>query len=115
MTEVVGFCQEDLDEDDVMLLDTWEEVSTDSPSLSAQTYFQTGYGLICFNPSFNVKPRAVCLLSQLQTLHGAWSDKQVYVQSCSPGTKHVSEGVLLSLFQKGGNRGTWSMPCFKAR
>lgn len=26
MTEVVGFCQEDLDEDDVMLLDTWEEV-----------------------------------------------------------------------------------------
>ncbi|NWI12605.1 VILI protein, partial [Crypturellus soui] len=26
MTEVVGFCQEDLDEDDVMLLDTWQEV-----------------------------------------------------------------------------------------
>lgn len=46
MTEVVGFCQEDLDEDDVMLLDTWEEVSTDSPSPSPQTYFQTGHGLI---------------------------------------------------------------------
>uniref|UniRef100_A0A8C0G469 Villin like n=1 Tax=Chelonoidis abingdonii TaxID=106734 RepID=A0A8C0G469_CHEAB len=26
MTEVVGFCQDDLDEDDVMLLDTWEEI-----------------------------------------------------------------------------------------
>uniref|UniRef100_A0A8C9LG16 Villin like n=1 Tax=Pavo cristatus TaxID=9049 RepID=A0A8C9LG16_PAVCR len=26
MTEVVDFCQEDLDEDDVMLLDTWEEI-----------------------------------------------------------------------------------------
>lgn len=27
MTEIVDFCQDDLDEDDVMLLDTWEEVS----------------------------------------------------------------------------------------
>lgn len=60
MTEVVGFCQEDLDEDDVMLLDTWEEVSTDSPTL--QTYFQTGYGLIHMCLSFNMKMRAICLL-----------------------------------------------------
>lgn len=43
MTEVVGFCQEDLDEDDVMLLDTWEEVRKKASSLS-QAYFQTGYG-----------------------------------------------------------------------
>lgn len=27
MTEIVDFCQDDLDEDDVMLLDTWDEVS----------------------------------------------------------------------------------------
>lgn len=27
MTEIMDFCQDDLDEDDVMLLDTWEEVS----------------------------------------------------------------------------------------
>ncbi|XP_077159180.1 villin-like protein [Paroedura picta] len=26
MTEIVDFCQDDLDEDDVMLLDTWEEI-----------------------------------------------------------------------------------------
>lgn len=84
MTEVVGFCQEDLDEDDVMLLDTWEEVSTDASSSSPQTYFQRGYGLICLNLLFNLKPRAIRLLSHLQTLHGAWSDNQVYVQSFSP-------------------------------
>uniref|UniRef100_A0A8C8SR12 Villin like n=1 Tax=Pelusios castaneus TaxID=367368 RepID=A0A8C8SR12_9SAUR len=30
MTEVVGFCQDDLDEDDVMLLDTWEEVTSNA-------------------------------------------------------------------------------------
>lgn len=60
MTEVVGFCQEDLDEDDVMLLDTWEEVSPDHPSPppSPQTYFQTSYCLIGLNPSFPVKLRA---------------------------------------------------------
>ena len=87
MTEVVGFCQEDLDEDDVMLLDTWEEVSTDSPSPFPQTYFQTGYGLIGLNPSFNVKRRAICLLSHLQTLHDAWSGKQAYVQSFPPRYK----------------------------
>lgn len=40
MTEVVGFCQEDLDEDDVMLLDTWEEVSTDSSSFSPRHIFK---------------------------------------------------------------------------
>lgn len=69
MTEVVGFCQEDLDEDDVMLLDTWEEVSTDSPS--PQKYFQRGYGLIGLNTSFKVKPRVISLLPHLQTLHDA--------------------------------------------
>lgn len=110
MTEVVGFCQEDLDEDDVMLLDTWEEVSTDSPS--PQTYFQTGYGLIGLNPSFKVKPRVISLLPHLQTLHDAWADKKAHVQSF---TKHVSEVVLLALFQKGGNQDTWSLLCSKLR
>lgn len=61
MTEVVDFCQEDLDEDDVMLLDTWEEVSSDSTFSTFQTYFQTGYGLVHQNPSLNMTLRAVCL------------------------------------------------------
>lgn len=38
MTEVVGFCQEDLDEDDVMLLDTWEEVSKSLLSFSPDIF-----------------------------------------------------------------------------
>lgn len=37
MTEIVDFCQDDLDEDDVMLLDTWEEVSED---LAKETFMQ---------------------------------------------------------------------------
>lgn len=82
MTEVVGFCQEDLDEDDVMLLDTWEEVSTDSPSFSPD-----GSWLNWLEPSFTVKPRAICLLSHLQILHEAWSEEQLYGQRFSPGYK----------------------------
>lgn len=38
MTEVVGFCQEDLDEDDVMLLDTWEEVRKSLLPLSSDIF-----------------------------------------------------------------------------
>lgn len=61
MTEVVDFCQEDLDEDDVMLLDTWEEVSSDSTFPTFQTYFQTGSGLVQQNPSLSMTLRAECL------------------------------------------------------
>lgn len=33
MTEVADFTQDDLDEDDVMLLDTWDEVGSRCPLL----------------------------------------------------------------------------------
>uniref|UniRef100_A0A8C7EEN2 Villin like n=1 Tax=Nothoprocta perdicaria TaxID=30464 RepID=A0A8C7EEN2_NOTPE len=121
MTEVVGFCQEDLDEDDVMLLDTWGEIflwvgkssnvyERNEAIASAKEYLKThpagrdlatpiilvkqGYEPLNFTGWFNAwDPYKWSVISSEYKTHLNHSDSNIYSNSnCNSSPSPTSNG-----------------------